>query len=90
MDDQPAKIEGGRVAIKGALGSMHTVRVTAGGPEKSFEIAVTEGGARPAKIEMTPPESKPDPLVKPAHPAGKPLPAKTTSPPPPLDLRTNR
>jgi serine/threonine-protein kinase len=90
VDDKPAKIEGGRVAIKGALGSMHTVRVTAGGPEKSFEIAVTEGGARPAKIEMAPPGSKPDPLVKPAQPAGKPLPAKTTSPPPPLDLRTNR
>jgi hypothetical protein len=90
VDGQPVKPEAGRVAIKGALGSTHTVRVSAGGLQASHEVAVTKGGALPPKIEITPAAPKPGPFAQPGQPAAKPAPARTSSPAPPLDLRTNR
>ena len=90
VDGQAVKPENGRVAIKGSLGSTHTVRVTAGGIETSGNVAVTEGGALPPKIEIAPAAPKPGPFAQPAQPAAKPPPARPSSAPPPLDLRTNR
>jgi serine/threonine-protein kinase len=85
VNGQAVKPEDGRVAIKGALGSTHNVRVTAGGVEAAREVAVTESGALPAKIEVAAAAPRPGPL-----PVSKPQPARTASPAPPLDLRTNR
>jgi serine/threonine-protein kinase len=86
VDGQAVKPENGRVAIKGPLGSRHSVRVTAGSLEKAHDVEVTEAGPLPAKIEVIA-ASKPGPF---GQPGPKPPIERPTTPPPPLDLRTNR
>ncbi|NUQ73832.1 MAG: serine/threonine protein kinase [Polyangiaceae bacterium] len=88
VDGQPVTPEAGRVAIKGALGSTHSVRVSAGGHEMSHQVAVTENGAFPPKIEIVPAAPKAGFVSQPAQPTAKPQP--TRAPSPSLDLRTNR
>jgi serine/threonine-protein kinase len=78
VDEKPAVSKGGVVELTGTLGSAHKVRVVLGTDESTTEVFVTQKGANPAKIVLTPaapgtarPTAAPKPLgPKPAPPAG--------------------
>ena len=89
----------GLVEIRGALGSVHAVRVKAFAEETTTHLVVTEDGALPPKIEIRPAAAKATagptttttttaPRVVPGPlPTAKPT---TATPPPPSDFRIGR
>ena len=67
VDGAPATVHDGTVDLDGTPGSKHRVRVVKGGREVVTEVAVTETGAVPAKVELVArPGGRPGPLAPPA------------------------
>ncbi len=52
VDGAKATAQDGLVEIEGTLGSVHKVRVSSGGAERTADVVVTENGAVPPKIEL--------------------------------------
>jgi serine/threonine-protein kinase len=68
----------GTLSITGALGSVHQVRLRAGGDEITREVVIAADGAVPSSIALGP---KPDAAVTPsATPAGLPVPSGAARP----------
>lgn len=92
IEGAPASVTDGLVEIRGALGSVHKVRVGTGDSAVTRDVVVTENGAIPPKIELAKPAVTPSGLptapTAPTAPTG-PRPMKTSQPPP-LDLRIQR
>ncbi len=76
VDDQPSSIEAGVVTIKGALGSVHRVRLKQGEGDQSFEVAITDAGPSPARVRLDPAKI----AGKGAIPAGSAAPKATGAP----------
>jgi hypothetical protein len=55
VDHAPATVHDGKVSIKGALGSVHSVHVTSGGREKKADVVISAGGAAPSSVDVPPP-----------------------------------
>ena len=51
VDGSLVEIHDGRIEIKGAVGTVHPVRVMAGGRESRAEVAITESGPVPTRID---------------------------------------
>ncbi|HVY49346.1 MAG TPA: serine/threonine protein kinase, partial [Minicystis sp.] len=62
-DGEKVAAHDGIVDIKGTLGSVHEVRMTKGTSSKTGQIAVTDSGANPPKLELS---TKPGAPVAPA------------------------
>jgi len=81
VDGTAAPLSEGLLEITGTIGSVHKVRVMAGGAEKNVRVVVAENGAVPPKIEVEGAATEPahtataGPLVGP-----KPKPKPTTTP----------
>jgi serine/threonine-protein kinase len=54
VDGASASAAGGVVTISGTLGSVHKVRLTAGGATREADVVISEAGAVPAKLELSP------------------------------------
>jgi eukaryotic-like serine/threonine-protein kinase len=76
VDGADAPVQDGAVAVTGALGSVHHVRLTSGRTDQTFEIAIADDGPVPPKIELL--------LPRPAVGGGTP-----TRPPPPQPTTTS-
>jgi serine/threonine protein kinase len=72
IDGSRATMTGGNVVIVGIVGSVHHVRLSAGGRESKTDVVIAESGAVPARVT----------LARPARPAAAPPPraATTTTP----------
>ena len=87
VDGVAAPVTNGVVEIKGPLGSLHTVRIAAGGAETTGDVAITENGASPPKMELAPAAEKDPPApagsatatASPPFPPGRPAPPPRTS-----------
>jgi serine/threonine-protein kinase len=82
----------GAVEITGALGSVHKVRLKSGDAEVVRDVAISEAGALPFKIELPAPSA---PAPAPSAPAPRPPVVKgpflkSTAPPTALPLRQQR
>ena len=73
VDGVAAPSKDGLVMISGALGSTHSVRVAVGTIEITREVAITQSGAVPARIDLAPASSQTATSAK-AH-----VPATTTA-----------
>ena len=82
VEGNAAPLTEGILEITGAVGSVHKVRVAAGGTEKLVRVVVSESGAVPPKIdlEIAPAASAPAST----GPATKPRPKTTSAPAEPL------
>jgi serine/threonine-protein kinase len=72
IDGAPADARGGSVALGGALGSVHHVRVRDGAREAVADVVITQQGAIPARItvpEATPHATKHGGSSRPPRPA---------------------
>jgi hypothetical protein len=52
IDGVGVRVENGVVLLTGTIGSTHAVSVTAGGRHTTVQVAVTEGGSIPARVEL--------------------------------------
>jgi serine/threonine-protein kinase len=52
VDGKEATVERGSVEVAGALGSVHRVRVVAGGAETTGSVSITSEGALPAQVAL--------------------------------------
>ncbi|MEZ4295935.1 MAG: protein kinase [Polyangiaceae bacterium] len=78
IEGAAAAVQDDLVELKGPLGSVHKVKVSASGKSREFDVAITESGAVPAKIQLELPD-KPAPSAEPsAEPSAD---AATTSAP---------
>jgi eukaryotic-like serine/threonine-protein kinase len=84
VDGAVVKANDGAIEITGAIGSVHKVKVTTGDGETLKDVAITEGGAIPPKVDG--PAPKPG-APKPPKPSGPP---SSPAPPPPSPLRLQR
>ncbi len=75
VEGTPAELSDGLLELKGQLGSVHKVRVSLGTETKLVEVAITENGPVPAKIEV---EAKSPPQA-PAPPATSVAPTASVS-----------
>ncbi|MBX3252266.1 MAG: protein kinase [Myxococcales bacterium] len=57
VDGALANVADGKVAIRGSIGSVHTIRLTAGGRDTSAEIVIADTGPVPARVELGPPRN---------------------------------
>ncbi|WP_437746995.1 serine/threonine-protein kinase [Sorangium sp. So ce1504] len=72
IDGRRAEVRGGEVAIEGAPGSRHQVRLVKGKAELRVEVIITDTGPSPASLQLDPekpghaetPGAKPPPGVK--------------------------
>jgi len=55
IDGQPAKSEKGIVQIKGTLGTVLSVKIIKGKQDYTTDVAITETGLLPPKVEILPP-----------------------------------
>jgi serine/threonine-protein kinase len=78
----------GLVEVSGQLGTVHKVKVSSGGDERTVEVVVTENGALPAKIDLAQ-GTKPAAATATAPRPGGPRPASTGGGVKPV-LRTDR
>ena len=53
VDGAQVPMQDGVVELTGPLGSVHRVRVTKGGQEKSADVVLGEAGAEPPKVELS-------------------------------------
>jgi serine/threonine-protein kinase len=90
-DDAKVEVDGagvtpndGAVEITGAIGSVHKVKVTTGDGEVLRDVAITEGGAIPPKVEGAAPK------LGGAKPAAKPPQAPPAQGPAASPLRMQR
>jgi eukaryotic-like serine/threonine-protein kinase len=74
IDGEPAVVTSGSVALRGAVGSVHSVRVTLGDRAVDATVAITELGPIPARVELDAPAALSASATPPiAHaPAGTP------------------
>jgi hypothetical protein len=89
VDGARVSVQDNKVEIRGAIGSVHAVRVAANGLESKAEIVIAENGPVPSKVELaSPPPALGD--HKPVRPtsaapkssagASHPTPVKSTPP----------
>jgi serine/threonine-protein kinase len=52
VDGKPVEVKDGVVELRGALGSTHKVLLRIGGQQLSRDVAITENGALPDKLEL--------------------------------------
>ncbi len=62
VDGIPSAVEGGGVALRGVVGSMHMVRLTSGKSEGTYPVLLTESGAVPSSVALS---LSPAPTAKP-------------------------
>ncbi|WP_437841022.1 protein kinase domain-containing protein [Sorangium sp. So ce1153] len=80
IDGAPAKVDGGEVAIEGAPGSRHRVRLFKGKDELRDEVILTEAGAAPPRMQLD--TAKPRPAAPPIGRAtGAPKATAVSAPP---------
>ena len=86
VEGKAATLSEGILEITGPVGSVHKVRVAAGGAEKLVRVVVSESGAVPPKIELegVAPAAAPPATGSTPGPAVKPRPKPTTTPTEPL------
>jgi serine/threonine-protein kinase len=95
VDGHTVLLKDSVLTIEGTLGSTHVVRVSALGQTQTKDVIVTEQGAVPARLAVTPPASSAQIATK-QLPTGKkgPLPSRSTTstktPPPPGDIFLGR
>ncbi|XXY94829.1 serine/threonine-protein kinase [Sorangium sp. So ce296] len=85
VDGVPAPLKDGTVELTGALGSSHKVRVFKGSSEIEREVAITEAGSLPPKLQLPlprkrAPERRPRPAAASAVPAVAPADASSAAP----------
>jgi hypothetical protein len=78
IDGAPAQLRDGRVELRGALGSVHPVRVLAGGREARAEVVIAESGPVPSRIELAAARAP----APPRPPAGSPAATTRAQPAP--------
>ena len=61
VDGVAAPVTDGFVEVKGALGSTHPVRLTKGDASRVQQVAITDSGPFPPKVELEAPEKKKKP-----------------------------
>jgi len=85
VDGVATKSEGGRVTLDGAVGSVHTVRVTLGAISREQQVALTLEGAVPARLwaEAAPSSGRPGHAALGSSAAPPVLPSKLTPTSPP-------
>jgi eukaryotic-like serine/threonine-protein kinase len=71
VDGVSAQVLAGRVAIEGAVGSVHTVRVTFAGRNSEQRIAITHDGLVPSRVNMPPVAQPPEHVNPPENSAPK-------------------
>jgi serine/threonine-protein kinase len=54
VDGSAVAVRAGKVEIEGALGSVHRVRVSAGGRETTTEVILADSGPSPARVALAP------------------------------------
>ncbi|WP_437934282.1 serine/threonine protein kinase [Sorangium sp. So ce341] len=69
IDGRPAEVRGGQVALEGAPGSRHRVRLVRGKDELRAEVIMTDAGVSPASLQLEP--EKPTPAAPAAPPRVK-------------------
>jgi eukaryotic-like serine/threonine-protein kinase len=89
VDGALATVIDGAVEVVGALGSVHKVRVKSGDAEVLREVAISEQGALPPKIEVAKAAATTAEAPKPPTPTTAPKPLGK-GPPAPPPLRTDR
>jgi len=52
VDGQPVEVKGGAIELRGALGSTHRVLLRLAGQQLSRDVAITETGALPDRLEL--------------------------------------
>jgi hypothetical protein len=52
LDGRPVEAKDGAIEVRGALGSTHKVLLRLGGQQLSRDVAITESGALPDKVEL--------------------------------------
>jgi hypothetical protein len=52
VDGTQIEVSDGGVPLSGALGSVHTVKISADGVTTTSEVAITDEGPRPAQIAL--------------------------------------
>ncbi len=58
VDGEKAPVTDGGIEIIGSLGTVHRVHITKGEDQVTEDVAVTQQGAVPAKLELKPPAPK--------------------------------
>jgi serine/threonine-protein kinase len=71
VDGAPAAVKEGHLNITGALGSVHHVRVTAGGQRTETDVVVAQTGAVPSRIAIDGLSSGPTTSSPPTPPAAR-------------------
>jgi hypothetical protein len=71
VDGVSAQVLAGRVAIEGAVGSVHTVRVTFAGRSSDQRIAIAHDGLVPSRVNMPPVAQPPEHVNPPENSAPK-------------------
>ncbi|WP_437633696.1 serine/threonine protein kinase [Sorangium sp. So ce854] len=82
LEGERAATSDGVLEINGRLGRTYKVRVFKGSSQVTTEIAITEGGAYPAKVELPTAHARPTPKAS-AAPAPTPAPSTTRPAVPP-------
>jgi serine/threonine-protein kinase len=84
VDGAPVSTADGAIAIAGAVGSVHHVRIQKGALASEADVTITESGAKPARLELA--AATPSPRDRPRGPgagtsagAATPAPAATPS-----------
>ena len=96
VDGAAATLSEGVLEVTGSIGSVHKVKVTAGGAEKTVRVVVAESGAIPPKIEVEgaaparPSTAAPAATPTAPGPLTGPKPKPTSTGKPPEDLRNKR
>ncbi|MGK3988199.1 protein kinase [Sorangium sp. So ce136] len=70
LEGERATTTDGVLEINGRLGSTYKVRVFKGPVQVTTEVAITEGGAYPAKVELPVAHARPAPTTKASAPPG--------------------
>jgi serine/threonine-protein kinase len=87
VEGAPVEVKGGVIELRGLLGSTHRVLLRHNGKQLTREVAITEGGALPDKLELgaapvrsRAPAAKAPPVAAAASPAAATAPAAPTKP----------
>lgn len=83
VDGNPVTVKRGVVEIKGALGTVHKVSLTASGPKKAEmeeDVSITESGAFPPKLELDLKTGAGKPSGAALPPGGQPTATPTATP----------
>ena len=89
IDGQPVTSQKGIVDITGALGSTKIVKIMKGKQEYTTDVAITDVGLLPPKVELLPPGAPRPSASASSGPGGGPAPTAPTPPPMPTSIKTN-